>query len=422
MIKMNETTLVSVEELRKEKFNELILNVNSASEFLAYYALLLKNAVEYELLLEEEERKILYLMNSQLNDYFCSNSKVMSNNLYVLTVYLKCHNNIWQLERIRKLRNQEEVDLLFKEVYDWVCFQSKELKNKLANLKSAVSEINDVSVSKEYMYLLRYSDMIANYSSTDSEIVFKKLHKSVNCDYNFYSERIATDFIDKIKKCVQQFEIEVLLIKKINIGSLVENLKLNISNGMMEKQEAFEIKVNKVNQELSALKENYYRELELYRKKVEEISEMNDKIAEEQTEEFILEHPELKGQELEEAVEEHLDIVAEMMYYELDYSEDDLEMKYEKKKERLENQLEKLENEGFENERADMSFNFTFNLENVIKIKYILYKAETDVEFSLPQNARKMIVLIDNTDFELAVNYLLNNFNLSNIEIEYLKR
>ena len=99
--------LILMKDANLEEFNMLKLQTENVSQYMAYYALLLNAACQYGVISQIEAEEISKKILESFNKKFKSNSRVMSNNMYVLTCYLMTMKNSEQIEILSSNSFQE---------------------------------------------------------------------------------------------------------------------------------------------------------------------------------------------------------------------------------------------------------------------------------------------------------------------------
>ena len=129
--------LMSLNDIKKEEFNLISFRVENISQFLAYYTLILTTACQYGFISEKDSNRISNLILSSLTDRFQFETQLLSNNLYVLTLYLKSMDNFTQVETLSKLYDVNSVNDLFDKANVWISRQISILKSKLKSIWKA---------------------------------------------------------------------------------------------------------------------------------------------------------------------------------------------------------------------------------------------------------------------------------------------
>lgn len=420
--------LITAHDIKKEDFNSLSLSVSNISQFLAYYTLILTTAYQYDLISEKEAKKISDLILNSFKETFEFDALVMSNNMYVLTLFLKSMNNVKQLETLSKVSNSKEAKALFDEANIWFSKRINILKYKLSSLTPKVLKIGNQILTDSFNELLSDLKELNTYSSSKTSCNFKKLHDtSIILRYPFLHTYVKKEnYLDELQSAINSLEKEVCILYKLNPKEIIANLEQSFKEDLDSSIYDNIHNESKILFQLKELEEEYQRKLKEAQASSNSFDDALHQLELADKETFKKMHPELTGDAFEEAFEDwqfslpdsHFEIEEEYI--------DEMEIKaeYEKKRELLIKKLEDLEKS---NEKKVLENNFAqeidLSLEVVLKILAMLELFKINSNFHLPETNSKLSNALEKIPLSTAINIITKTIkpDLSESELSYLE-
>ena len=436
VIVLNINGLISADEIRKEEFNAQILDVNDISQFLAYYALLLHTAVEYLFISKEQTDKISNSILETFYKRFEGTPIAMSNNMYVLTAYLKTMDNYEQLSILSKVTDVDKAEKLFDKVYQWLLEKIKRMEDDLNSFVEDVRGLKEIEFMNSWKEIHTKVQELKTYSSLDAKVSFKIAHQSFleTASYICTNSDVSyLNYFERISKWIENFKIEIQILNKLEVKEILKNLRFHDRieyNLLIEKnKKERDFNERKIKENLFILKDYYSKKLEEAEKAEMLYQERLDALEEEDKAFFKTKHPEITNED--EFLDAFYEWQAELPdeHFEIDLpcvDVEEIKKEYLRKRKKLQRELELLENIEEENEfyepfsLLDISF-----LDGIIKIKSILILAQY-TEITIPKNLKEIKDSIMRIDIKTAVQILLSDADtkekFDDEEIQYLKR
>ena len=418
--------IISMDKIREEKFNALVLETNGISQFLAYYTLLLKTACEYGFLTSYDAEDISNKILNSFQILFEESVIVMSNNMYVLTAYLKTMTNIEQLEILKKLTDKNQAKMIFEASCKWAFDKVSKMKSQLSFIRN-----NDL-VSYEPRFAFAWKEImskvveLSGYSNIDTTFSFKEVHETNTfvVSYNFAKDFDVKNYFENMSTGIDMFLIEMQIMKKLDAPKIIKNLKHR------ETTEKLLVK-NKIRQEKEKI-EKKLKNLEIAYQNIKqaewEYQQAIIKLEEEFKAIYIKEHSKIFDEdEFFDAFEEWLTTLPQERFNN-DGAHIDIQvisMKYKDKKEEFLTKLDKLEKTSEKKLRNNWNvFSEEIYLEELVKIKAVMIMAEYET-IQIPQDIKKLKEFISKIKIADAVKVLLMNPDMKDLfderEITYLR-
>lgn len=432
---MTNNGLISAEIIRIENFNSMILETKETSQFLAYYALLLHTAVEFLFISQEQANKISNAILETFHKRFEGTPIVMSNNMYVLTAYLKSMDNYNQLSILLKVTNSDEAEKLFDNSYQWLLKKIEEMEERLQSFFNDVIDLKEVEFKKAWAEIHSSVQELKQYSCIDTKLSLKNNHvgfigvTSYICGKSNFP---SLNYIERLSKSIDVFSIEVQIWKKLEVVEILNALRcqhqMEHELSIAKKKKEKNLKEKAIKEKIAYLKESYEREMQEAEKLEELYQNLLDKLEEEDKVLFKSKHPELTDETdfldafyawQSELPDEHFDIDVPCV------DMNQIKKEYISKLNNLQEELYALEEDEEDEEPYEefSIFDFSF-LEGMVKIKAILIMAEC-TPITLPKTLKEIKDSIMRIDIKQAVRILLSNADiqakLEVSEIDYLK-
>lgn len=422
--------LVLREDVNKEEFNMLNLETENVSQFLAYYALLLSTACQYGLICQVQAEEISKMILGTFNEKFEYESRVMSNNMYVLTCYLQTMKNSKQIETLLNNSAQD----LFDKANIWFRKELDICEKMLLEIKAQVYNLKDKIIKESFEDLMYTVTECQSFSKIGTNCDFKKVHKRPVCIVYQFSKKESDseeNYLISLRETIKSFVTEISILNKLNPSEIMKNLKSSHKrelNQIVIKNEVQKVKLEK---ELEKAKKTLNEELVRARKISIETSKMLDALEKKDREEFKKLNPNLKGDAFELAFEEwqeslpeeHFDIFDDECENEFEISEKARQNYREKELEILKklDALDKVSDNEFVEAESVQTMNM--DLDSVFKIVSIIEIQKINPDFRIPMNSEELAEMLEKIELAKAVQVVLATIkpSFSESEIEYLK-
>ena len=278
---MNNNVLITQEELLKEKFNsQEIINTENIAEFLLYFARILQLGVMEELIGGDEFNFISNMLTKAISnciiipedDEFVDDSEQIANYMYVITLYLQSKSNWEAFLELKDLTSIEKAQTFVAEVKSWILKKLTAQILILETNKQNVQKLNMQNVTSCYNSLRKVLNNFMHFDNVSFTFHLKLYHKSSfqPVEYSFLKTDFdyLPNFYEKLSKMISYFILEVSIMAKLNVKSLV-NGKLDeakeISDLMQSKSEVlnkeYEEKINNLRKEYETDLQCYYDSL-----------------------------------------------------------------------------------------------------------------------------------------------------------------
>ena len=423
---MEHYEIISMDKIREEKFNALVLETSGISQFLAYYTLLLKTACEYGFLTAFDAEDISNKILNSFQTLFEESVIVMSNNMYVLTSYLKTMTNIEQLEILKKITDKNQAKIIFEESSRWAFDQINKMERQLSFIRNSGLVSYDPRFAFACKEIILKVVELKTYSNVYTTFNFKQVHeaKMFAVSYCFAKNFNVENYFENVSLGIDLFLMELQIMKKLGAPEIIGNLKHRESTEKM-------LAENKIRQEKKKI-ENKLKNLEIAYQNIKqaewEYQQAIIKLEEEFKATYIKEHSKTFDEdEFFDAFEEWL-LTLPKERFNNDGAHIDIQvisMKYKEKKEELLTKLDKFEKTSEKRLKDNWSvFSEEVYLEEIVKIKAVMIMAEYET-IQIPQDIKKLKEFISKIKIADAVKVLLMNPDMKDLfdekEITYLR-
>lgn len=422
--------LVLRQDVNKEELDMLRLETENVSQFLAYYALLLSTAYQYGLISQVDAEEISKEILRAFYKKFENESRVMSNNMYVLTCYLQTMKNSKQIETLLNNSAQD----LFDKANIWFRKELDICEKMLLEIKAQVYNLKDKIIKESFEDLMYTVTECQSFSKIGTNCDFKKVHKRPVCVVYQFSKKESDseeNYLISLRETIKSFVTEISILNRLNPSEIMKNLKSSHKrelNQIVIKNELQKVKLEK---ELEKAKKTLNEELVRARKISIETSKMLDALEKKDREEFKKLNPDLKGDAFELAFEEwqeslpeeHFDIFDDECENEFEISEKARQNYREKELEILKklDALDKVSDNEFVEAESVQTMNM--DLDSVFKIVSIIEIQKINPDFRIPMNSEELAEMLEKIELAKAVQVVLATIkpSFSESEIEYLK-
>lgn len=427
--------LILINDLKREEFNSLNLKTTDVSQFLAYYVLLLTTACQYGLISDIEAEEVSKLILGTFNEKFKLNSLIMSNNMYVLTLYLQSMNNAEQIEILAGL-TKETVEKLFEKANIWFSNRINTLEEDVLRVYAKISKLKDETLVYSFKELTTILNECKSYSKIGTTCNFKKVHKSpIVLRYSFLPIKSLSsekdNYLQALEVIVDAFVNEVSILNELDPVQIMENLKISSATDMNFLIKKNQSKSDAIEKRIQKLEIEFKEKLEEAKKVSNELDKKLEALEKADRAKFKEMHPELEPEVFEDAFEEwQLSLPdSHFEFYDTCYDIEDkiekLEEEYNEKRTSLMEELEKLdkvtEAEFLEKQSEQ---NVDMSLDTVFKIFAIIEMNKINSEVHVPNNFEELSVALERLDLSLAIKIVDKTIkpNFSESEIRYLKK
>lgn len=423
--------LILRKDTNKEEFDIFKLRTENVSQFIAYYALLLSTACQFELISQIEAEEISKEILRSFNEKFETDSKVMANNMYVLTCYLQAMKNSEQLEMLSNNSAQD----VFDNANIWFRKELDIIEKSLLEIKVQVYKLNDELIINSFKDLLWITDEYKSYSKVGTNCDFKKEHKRpvpISYQLSYRGEILEENCLKTLSKTVKMFNIEISILNKLNPSEVMKNLKSSNKRELNQIIIKNELQKKKLEKELEKAKKTLYEELERARKISMYASKKLEELEKKDREEFEKLNPDLKGDTFENAFadwqeslpEEHFDIFDE------NECENEFEISDKARQKYRETEFEILKKLDALDKVSDKDFSETesmqtmnMSLDSIFKIQAIIEMQKVNPDFTIPMNSEELAEMLEKIELAKAIQVVLATIkpNFLDVEIDYLK-
>lgn len=423
--------LILRKDINIEEFDMLKLETENVSQFLAYYALLLSAACQYGLISQIEAEEISKEILGAFNTKFENESRVMSNNMYVLTCYLQTMKNSEQIERL----SNDSVQDLFDNANIWFRNELDIVKKMLLEIKASVYKLKDELIIKSFEELTDMVEECKFFSKEGTNCDFKKVHKRpIPIIYQVSYKGLISEenYLQTLSQTVKMFATEISILNKLNPYDLMKNLKNSNKRELNQIIIKNEVQKRKLEKELEEAKKTLYHELERARKISMHTSKKLEDLERKDREDFKNLNPDLEGEAFEIAFadwqeslpEEHFEIFDE------NECENEFEISEKARQKYRERELEILKKLDALDKASDTDFSETesmqtmyMSLDSIVKIEAIIEMQKMNPNIRIPMNSQELSEILEKFNLAKAVQIVLATIkpDFSEAELSYLK-
>lgn len=422
--------LILRKDINKEEFDMLKLETENVSQFLAYYALLLSTACQYGLISQIEAEEISKEILGAFNTKFENESRVMSNNMYVLTCYLLTMKNS---EQVKTLSNNSAQDL-FDKANIWFRNELDIIEKMLLEAKAQAYNLKDEIIITSFEEFIMMLQECKTFSKEGTNCDFKKVHQRPVCviyQNSSKEEFSEKDYLQNLSESVKAFVTEISILNKLNPSELMKNLKSSNKREINRLMVKNEIKKKKLEEDLKRAKEILYKNLEKARKISIQTSKKLADLERKDREEFKKLKPDLEGRAFEKAFanwqeslpEEHFEIYNECES-EFEISQE-ARQKYKKKEQEILRKLDALD-KAYDKEFLDTESIQTIDmsLDTIFKIYAIIELQKLNPNIRIPLDSQELSDILEKFELAKAVQIVLATIkpNFSDVELDYLRK
>lgn len=418
--------MLSMQDLNRERFDsqDFNSNITTANQFIFYYLQLVEFATVLKIITENQKNAIINNLTQEISDLANAQPHIVSNYLYVVTLYLQSKSNWEAWQELEKLQYSKNVSGFITNVSSWFLNQVHILKNKMTAYRKDVSSLKCESFSKDFKNLQLYITELTTFASAHTCLVFKTLHTShIAIQYTTLSKITGKNYFETLTLTIHNFITELLILKDINGLQILQNQKKllhNAHNSISEKS-------NALSSSLEDALEKLKLEFDARMKKHDEAQEKLDQKMNELEEEFKKNNPHLSEDALEVAFDKYLDSLPADFWKAYDYEdEQEINRWYSTRRNKIIKQFEiaekKLEKESFNDQLSIEPLNKD-SLESIIK-EFALFNMAQKQEIVYPTTLAEKNSLLLKIDIKNAIPEFIANFQdkLSDVEMEYLRK
>lgn len=422
--------LILREDVNKEEFDMLKLETQNVSQFIAYYALLLSTACQYGLIGQIEAEEISKRILGTFDEKFGIDSRIMANNMYVLTCYLQTMKNSKQIETLTNNSIQD----LFDKANIWFVSELNIVEKLLLEIKALVYKLNDELIIKSFEGLVIMVQDCKSFSKEGTKCDLKKVHQTVIpmvYQTSHRGEISEKNFLRTLRQTVEKFAIEVSILNKLNPLELMKNIKSSNKRELNQIVLRSDVQKKKLEKELEKAKNALNDELERASKISMQTRKKLDDLEKEDREVFKKLNPDLEGKAFEIAFENWQDTLPEEHFdiYD-DECEDEFEISEKARQKYREIELEILSKLDALDKASDKDFveaeslqTMNMSLDTIFKIQAIIELQKLNSNIRIPLNSQELYDALEEFELSKAVQVVLATIkpNFSETEIEYLK-
>ena len=421
--------LILRQDVNKEEFDMLRLETENVSQYLAYYALLLSTACQYGLICQVQAEEISKMILESFNEKFENDSRVMANNMYVLTSYLETMKNSKQVESLLNSSVQD----LFNEANVWFRDELNIIEKMLLEIKAPVYYLEDEVIIKSFEELLNEVMECKSFSKEGTKCDFKKVHKRlVPIQYQLSCKEVIIEenYLKTLKQTVRTFATEISILKLLNPSKIMLNLKCSNKRELNKIILKSEVQIKKLEKELEEAKRIRDKEFERARKISLHTSQILEDLERKDREEFKKLNPSLVGDTFELAFANWQETLPEEHFDVFDECEDEFEIIEKARQKYKETELNILSMLDALDKASDTEFvetqslqTMNMSLDSVLKILAMLELQKMNPNIRIPLNSQELSEILEKFVLAKAVQVVLATIkpNFSEAELSYLK-
>lgn len=428
---MNNNMLMSKEDSIRDSFNSSNFNYNETeyleneflkdyfqnNRFILYFVQLLHFALKLNIITKDACNFIVTNLISTIEKEVDGNTILVSNYLYIITIYLKTMSNYDAWIELKNLKSKHDAKSFLTRVSLFYGNNVEYLIKKLASITTVVGKLESIELSNDLVFLRSFVNDL-KICLTDSSVNLKDCH-STNpvITYNFlFTDKSADNYIDRIISIIDQFHTEICMLEKLNAKEVFkQNYKQTLSfSGDLSYEDDMD-------KELEKLKAKYKKKLE----KSEKAQEEFDKKITLLEENFQKEHSDLSEEEYEKAFDEYFDNLDDSIFGITYEDSNSIDSWYQYEKNSILEKYSEIDRK--QEKRFRESITFSDNLQicslKDFILEYGLFALASNGEIIYPQDNNEKIIALDNLDISKCIKLFLKHFkdNLSDLEVSYLE-
>lgn len=410
--------LLSREDVAKERFNSQNFKPVSGNtekeqnQFIFYFMQILQFAFELNLINEEVRNNLATILTTTIEKQADGRVARITNFLYIVTLWLQSMTNWDAWIKLSSIKTEKEAVLFLNSATGWYFSRLDKL---LESCNQSVT-LKEPSFSRALLVL---KETVSE--SKRLNINLKSAHKSlIAVSYIFLREPEALNYLERLEKTVQAFLIEISILQKIDAKSIIRKKHREMEKFEFQKAKRTLDLQNTLENELEALKTKYDQKiqasLDAQKKFSNALNELEKK--------FIAEHPELQGDELEEAFDDYLDNLPDD-FWDTTYEDTaEIDKWYQKTKNKIIQKFEKAEKK-LEKVQENIDFSVVsddYNLETLIK-EFALFSLAQKQVIAYPSTLEEKCTILREIPLKMAISEFIKEMKVefSAEELQYLK-
>lgn len=413
--------LLSREDVAKERFNSQNFKPVSGNtekeqnQFIFYFMQILQFAFELNLINEEVRNNLATILTTTIEKQADGRVARITNFLYIVTLWLQSMTNWDAWIKLSSIKTEKEAVLFLNSATGWYFSRLDKLSKLLESSNQPVASLKEHSISQAFLVLKE------TVSESKRLNVNLKAHKLlIPVSYIFLKEPEALNYLERLEKTIQAFLIEISILQKIDAKSIIRKKHREMEKFEFQKGKRTLDLQNTLENELEALKTKYDQKiqasLDAQKKFSNALNELEKK--------FVAEHPELQGDELEEAFDDYLDNLPDD-FWDTTYEDTaEIDKWYQKTKNKIIQKFEKAEKK-LEKVQENIDFSVVsddYNLETLIK-EFALFSLAQKQVIVYPSTLEEKCTILREIPLKMAISEFIKEMKVafSEEELQYLK-
>lgn len=411
---MQNNNMITQKDIAKEQLNNRILfDHKNGDQFKFYFVALLEIACELNLIDSVRSKKISALILETAQDFAeDDNYTAFKYYLYALSVWFNTMSNYDVFELLLAINSPADAKQLFNQAISYIKVKIADMKKTLNETEMLVANIQNKQLTHDFKILKNYVENLNN-----SNYAIYDLHNNSSfISYEFLrpiSDFFKGDFVSSLEYTISCFYIELSILNKFDAKSLFKKMQKEYHPNC----NSLDVLTRNYENELKKLKEEYESKLDEYY----DLQAKLDSIMDEAEKNFTEQHPELSGDELEDALDEYFndfDCGIEII------DETEIRNWYLNSKESVTSKFQK-ESKKIEKIHDDEMFrlNSSCSLLSVLK-EFALFIQANEGLIIYPSDVKSKQELLMRLDTKYVIEVFLHNnekkLELTNTEIDYL--